>query len=49
MATQIGGFSMPEEMMSRLRGEAAASGLKISTIIRQALLARWEAQEAKAA
>lgn len=49
MAAQILGFSLPEEMAARLRAEAEASGLKVSTIIKQALSARWEAREAEAA
>ena len=46
MATQIVSASLPPSMADKLRTEATESGLKVSTIIQQALSARWEAQDA---
>jgi post-segregation antitoxin (ccd killing protein) len=47
MATRITGVSLPPEMNERLRAEA--TGLKMSTIMQQALAARWANQDAKQA
>lgn len=45
MAKRLTGVSLPPEANERLRAEAAATGLKLSTIMLQALRARWEAQD----
>jgi hypothetical protein len=41
--------SVPNAMRERLVAEAEATGLKLSTIIQQALAARWSELDAKAA
>jgi DNA-binding transcriptional MocR family regulator len=49
MATRLTGVSLPPAMNERLRAEAEATGLKMSTIMQQALAARWATQDANQA
>ena len=49
MAAQVRGISFPQPMMDRLYAEAEATGLKVSTIVQQALRARWATQDANQA
>jgi predicted transcriptional regulator len=45
VAVQIMTISVQPDVRERLRAEAEATGLKMTTIIQQALAARWEAQD----
>jgi len=47
MAAIPTGVSLPQEMRDRLRAESGETGLKVSTIVQQALSARWAAQDAR--
>jgi predicted transcriptional regulator len=49
MANTVTSFSTDVELAERVRAEARETGLKMSTIITQALRARYAAQDAKAA
>lgn len=49
MPAKIMSVSVPPTMRERLVAEAEATGLKISTIVQQAIAARYANQDAQAA